>query len=867
MKFFRKSLMARLVSCFLFLSLLSVILTGYVVYIQATGALKDSVFERLESIAAFKADSLNLWIEDQRVSLTLLAWLPDVRNHTEILVTYPRSAPEYQSSYETLSEYLNFVASRTSDTKELFILDSNGNIIFSTDKTCEGQSRSSFAYFSKGRSVVCVQNVYISPISGKPAITIATPLFSRTGKRIGVLASHLNLLRMNRLFLERTGMGKTGETYLVDKNRHFVSDTLYQPDNKDSYGIEQALQGHRGTGLYLNYASIPVAGVYRWLNDRDMALLSEMNQTEAFALPRRLAWVIFFVGILMAVILAAGVYLMARRIASPVLAIADTAAKVAAGDLTREAEVCTEDEIGIMAKAFNQMTRQLRESIIHLEERVAERTHTLEQEITVRKRIEKDLHQAKDAAESANRAKSTFLANMSHELRSPLTAILGFARAMTRSRTLPKEHRENADIITRSGEHLLTLINQVLDLSKIEAGRMTVRESSFDLHLLTEDTEDMFRLRARDKHLQLLFERSPDVPRYVKTDEVKLRQVLINLLSNAVKFTKEGGIAVRVKAEQLSDCPDSFRIHFEVQDTGSGIAPDELDKLFEAFVQTNSGRQSQEGTGLGLAISRKFVQLMGGEMTVKSEPGRGSVFSFSVRAVKTQSADGKMVQTVRHVTALEPGQPRYRILIVDDSADNRTLLAKLLAPLGFGIREAENGRQAVEIWEQWEPHLIWMDMRMPVMDGYEAAQKIRSTVKGQAVAVIALTASALEEEKALVLSAGCDDFLRKPYKESQIFEAMEKHLGIGFVWEQDLPEEEKPGQKENAKILTAELLSVLPPELLSALEQAAIRGDSVAVEHLIDQIRSSDAPLADALKALADDFEYDRILELVIKRI
>ena len=477
-------------------------------------------------------------------------------------------------------------------------------------------------------------------------------------------------------------------------------------------------------------------------------------------------------------------------------------------------------------------------------------------------RISKDLEAAKDAAEAANQAKSTFLANMSHELRSPLTAILGFAQVMTRSRTLPKEHLENAEIIARSGEHLLTLINQVLDLSKIEAGRTTLNENIFDLHRLLDDTEDMFRMRVGEKHLQLLFERGSDVPRYVKTDEVKLRQVLINLLNNAVKFTTEGGISVR--ARDLTSSKKVSNLAFEVQDTGPGIASDELDRIFEAFFQTKTGRQSQEGTGLGLAISRKFVQLMGGDIAVKSEPGRGSLFSFNIWAEKIESADVKNVQTRRHVIAQEPGQTIRRILIVDDSVVNRQLLVKLLKPLGFEIREAENGRQAIETWEQWVPHLICMDIRMPVMDGCEATRKIKETAEGQAVTVIALTASTFEEEKSLILSAGCDDFLCKPYRESDIFEIMEKYLGIRFVWEEDVQQDRKPEQKEIDRQTTADALAVLSPELLSALEQEAIRGDLAAIEHLIDQIRSLDVQLADALKTLADNFEYEQILELVM---
>src|ERR671933_344656 len=332
------------------------------------------------------------------------------------------------------------------------------------------------------------------------------------------------------------------------------------------------------------------------------------------------------------------------------------------------------------ARAAAELERRLAEQALlktnqELELRVTQRTA--------------ELAKAKEAAEVANEAKSTFLANMSHELRSPLNAILGFAQLMTRSRSLPPEQMENVGIITRSGEHLLTLINQVLDLSKIEAGRTTLNEKNFDLYRLLDDLEDMFQLKADDKHLELLIDRTPDVPRYVCTDEVKLRQVLINLLNNSLKFTSEGGVSVRVRttghdtdfehrctdnADYYTDsscvypCNNPRRavLCFEVEDTGAGIDSEELDNLFEAFVQTKTGKESQEGTGLGLPISRKFVQLMGGEMTVSSEVGKCTTFKFDIKVDIVEASDIETKQSTRQIIALEPNQPRYRILIVDD---------------------------------------------------------------------------------------------------------------------------------------------------------------------------------------------------------
>jgi len=493
----------------------------------------------------------------------------------------------------------------------------------------------------------------------------------------------------------------------------------------------------------------------------------------------------------------------------------------------------------------------LQQANAELEQRVLNRTIDLqESEAKARKLAVK--------AEAANQAKSTFIANMSHELRSPLNAVLGFSQLMLRANNLPPDHYENAGIIYRSGDYLLTLINNILDLSKIEAGKATLNSKDFDLYRLLNDLEDMLNLAATNAGLKLIFEREENVPRYIHTDEVKLRQTIINLLSNAIKFTAEGQIKLNVFLGDREN-QDVFNLHFCIRDTGVGIAAEELSKLFDAFSQAQAGKEMQEGTGLGLAISRKFVQLMGGDITVESELGQGTTFQFYIQVKLGQKIIDKSTEEHPRVLALAPDQPIYKILAVDDKPINRQLLIKLLAPLGFEVKEASNGQEAIAIWDEWEPHLIWMDMRMPVMDGYEATKHIKSTTKGNATAVIALTASVLEEEKAIVLSAGCDDFLRKPFTERTIFDALSKHLGVQYIFAATDP---PILEQELQSILASPQLTCMPHEWIAQLYEAALEANTNLVLELVKEIPVTETPLAQALAKLARQFEFEQLVNL-----
>ncbi|MGD1866701.1 MAG: PAS domain S-box protein [Phormidesmis sp.] len=537
-------------------------------------------------------------------------------------------------------------------------------------------------------------------------------------------------------------------------------------------------------------------------------------------------------------------------------------------------------------------------------------------DITRRKRVESEVLKAKETAEIANKAKSEFLANMSHELRSPLNAILGFSELMTHSTLLPKEHQDDVTIINRSGEYLLSLINDVLDMSKIEAGRTVLSPIDFDLHSLLEDLHGMFKLKAEEKQLQLSLNRTPDLPKYIYTDQAKVRQVLINLLNNAIKFTQQGNVTLNVR-EQLQETDQDIitetavpsakplALHFEITDTGVGIEPDEVDTIFEPFVQSKSGISSQEGTGLGLPISRQFVQLMGGDIEITSrtatptaEISKTETFGTTVRfCIQAQEGNKDNIVSTgiqRKIIGLRPGHPHYRLLIVDDKAPNRQLLVKLLSPLGFALKEATNGKEATEVVASWQPHLIWMDLRMPIMDGFEATARIRqhsqttleqATLEQSALEqtalktgssdntaiiqpkIIALSATSYQTDRIAAQKAGCDDFIRKPFNNSDIYDATAKYLNLRYRYQSET-DSLGPDTEENANIaanisIDTAALSTLAPQLVTDLEAATRRLQWKTIFHIIEQIRHEDAELARALSATVHNFQYAQVLDAI----
>ena len=624
------------------------------------------------------------------------------------------------------------------------------------------------------------QQVLLSRTTGAPSFCLAAPI-QPLKELVGVLASCSSL---EKLSTEISGIqvGKTGYAILVDNLGQVIAHGQPELLSEKLQDLSQnpiLAEGTFGEAKQIQLRDRSVL-VYQRKAGLDWTIIVQQDVDEAFApiyQARRNAIIIFVMGTVFASVLA---YLLAHYLARPLQSLTHIAYEISQGNLSK-ASVMTDDvlrdqraadsadEFKTLANAFSTMTAQLRGFIDTLEQRVESRTAELEARTT-------ELEMAKEQAEIASQAKSEFLANMSHELRTPLNGILGYSQILGRSQRLPRKEQDGIHIIHQCGTHLLTLINDILDLAKIEARKLELVSGTVNLSVLLQGVVEMCKIKAEQKGIEFIYRPSPQLPEGVEIDDKRLRQVLINLLGNAIKFTESGAVTFRVDVLDCSDTQAS--LFFEVMDTGVGIAEDNIVKLFEAFEQVGDAEKQSEGTGLGLAISQRIVQLMGSTIQVTSEVGQGSQFFFTVDFPLTQEWGAqKKGNDIANILGYE-GDQHYTILVVDDRWENRAVLSNLLSPLKFTILEADNGQEGLRVLQNQLPDLVITDLAMPVMDGYEFLRHIRKTEAMKDIQVIVSSASVSQDDQALALNCGGDAFLEKPIDATALFQLVAKFLHL-----------------------------------------------------------------------------------------
>ena len=706
------------------------------------------------------------------------------------------------------------------------------------------------------------------------AITAVRPFYNDKQKLQGIVAVDLLLADISQ-FLRNLQISSSGQMFIVERNGQLIGSSsskplLYEENGKahrysavnspdpaiqevaqnlqKQFNGWQNIQAEQAISLTLN-GERQFVKVIPWRDEYDLDWLIVVAVPESDFMAQINAsnrtTILLCLGALIGATIV-GIY-TSRWIARPILKLQQASEAIAAGDLDRAVELQGIDEIERLARSFNQMAVQLKTSFTELESRVEERTA--------------ELKEAKLAADSANHAKSEFLANMSHELRTPLNGILGYAQILNRNSALPAKERHGVEVIHQCGSHLLTLINDVLDLSKIEARKLELAPKAIHFPSFLQAVTEICRIRAEQKGIDFVYNPDLQLPEGIFVDEKRLRQVLLNLLGNAIKFTDKGAVTLKVVVVENNPNPSTRTIKFQVEDTGVGIAPDELDKIFQAFEQVGDRKRQAEGTGLGLAISQKIVQLMNGQIQVKSQPGVGSDFFFEVElAIATDWAQQSSTATGKQIIGYE-GQ-RRSILVVDDRWENRAVLLNLLEPLGFQTIEAENGQEGLEKIRQSQPDLVITDLVMPVMNGFELLKQIRESHDLRHHKIVVSSASVAQADRQMSLDAGGNDFLAKPVEFSELFDLLATHLELKWQYKMTSndPDPSTPTTAlENSEIIPDTLELKM---LLELAQQGNLKRLRESTKH-IAQSNPSYAGFASQILQLAKEFKAEEIEELL----
>jgi signal transduction histidine kinase/DNA-binding response OmpR family regulator len=903
MKFWKTSLLAQLVGYFSILSVVTVSIVSTAAYTRARTALERSVSDRLTVATSLKDYQLGKWVANQRQDVLFISQQPDIQKEIEVLLTQEITSPEYINAYARLERYFGELIKTKPNLKSFLVTDNGGFVVFATEKSRLGKFQPLGApttYFTRQGAKSIVPNFYSVPGTEKSAITFATPIVDRQEVTMGAIVINLDLVEVDELIRERTGLGESGETYLVAQARGkniFISGEKTMkdfPDGIKSVGIESAIAKQDGIGLYTNYAGVPVIGVYRWLTDQNLALIAEMSQAEAFDPANRLARDILLIGLSSAGVLLVAVYLMSRRITQPLMAIADTAIQVAGGNLKSQAPVLTEDEIGLLARAFNQMIDQLSQSKDQLEIRIKSATAELQDTLAnlgsiidniadgllvtdpqgkitrfnpalsrlfnlgnldltgemcseiFSKEINALIAQANSnpgniftkevslahnligkavatavlkededtvdelakvlvgtvilfrditAEKEVDRMKTDFISTVSHELRTPLTSVLGFAKIIKKKleeNILPyvnsedkkvqravSQVSENIEIIVSEGVRLTSLINDVLDIAKMEAGKTDWRMEPMSVVDVVERGIAATSALFTQKNLELIRDFGVGIPKNLG-DQDRLIQVAINLLSNSIKFTDQGSITCRITHTQEE-------IIVSIIDTGMGISEVDQPKVFEKFKQVGDTLTDKpKGTGLGLPICKEIIEQHGGRIWVEGQIGVGSTFSFTLPVLEQNKTEITTIDREQFLLKLKqqiaeqnqhPQDRAKAVLVVDDDQSIRELLRQELSGEGYEVRQAVDGRDAIAQVKANKPDLLILDVKMPEISGFDVSAILKNDPEYMDIPIIILS---VEDDQERGYSLGVDKYLTKPIDSSILLSEVKELLDQGI---------------------------------------------------------------------------------------